>query len=714
MNRKVKRNKRFSLPFFLILILLGGILSPAFSKPKTGKTRLNFLLITIDTLRPDRLSCYSDEHAKTPNIDGLAEKGALFLKAFAHTPTTLPSHTSILLGTTPLYHGVHDNHNFIVREEFLSLAEHLKNHGYSTGAFVGAFPLDSRFGLTQGFDIYDDNYGSKNYQEFSYVERKAEVVVQKALDWLEGRNSPWFLWVHCFDPHQRYDPPEPFKTEYKDNPYDGEVAYVDFELGKLLEHMRQNHLDENTLIIFTGDHGESLGQHGESTHGYFAYNSSIWVPLVIEFPGIKSGTIDQYVCHVDIYPTVCDILGLEKPSFLQGLSLLPAIKGKKLSSRAIYFESLYPYYSRGWAPLKGIIQNKEKFIDSPLPEFYELERDFDETENLAKTKKLEKYRATLAELIEKQSSAGKSAEKQKFDKETYEKLKSLGYISSPQITKKENFSPQYDLKTLLPFQSRLQKAMGAYHKGNILEGIEILQGIIAERKDFDQAYAYLATLYKVQKKYKKAVEILREGYQNCPTSYKIITTFGIFLTEVRQYDAAINILKEGLTLIDYDPEAWNYLGVAYWKKGDFEDALQAFRKSLALDNNYPLAFNNMGSVYLSKFLKTKERQSLQKALENFKKAIELDPTYASAYNGLGAAYRNAGNIKGAISCWEKAVKLNPDYGFALYNLGLAYLANGDKLKALDALARYKEKNYRLLPPKEKEKLDALIQKSKQK
>ncbi|MEE9390052.1 MAG: sulfatase-like hydrolase/transferase, partial [Candidatus Aminicenantaceae bacterium] len=642
----MKRNKRFFFPFFLILILSGGTLSPAFSKPETGKTKLNFLLITIDTLRPDRLSCYSDEHAKTPNIDGLAEKGALFLKAFAHTPTTLPSHTSILLGTTPLYHGVHDNHNFIVREEFLSLAEHLKNHGYSTGAFVGAFPLDSRFGLTQGFDIYDDNYGSKNYQEFSYVERKAEVVVQKALDWLEGRNSPWFLWVHCFDPHQRYDPPEPFKTEYKDNPYDGEVAYVDFELGKLLEHMRQNHLDENTLIIFTGDHGESLGQHGESTHGYFAYNSSIWVPLVIEFPGIRSGTIDQYVCHADIYPTVCDILGLEKPSFLQGLSLLPAIKGKKLSSRAIYFESLYPYYSRGWAPLRGIIQKKEKFIDSPLPEFYELERDFDETENLAKTKKLEKYRATLAELIEKQSSAGKSAEKQKFDKEAYEKLKSLGYISSPQIANKENFSPQYDLKTLLPFQSRLQKAMGAYHKGNILEGIEILQGIIAERKDFDQAYAFLATLYKVQKKYKKAVEILREGYQNCPTSYKIITTFGIFLTEVRQYDAAINILKEGLTLIDYDPDTWNYLGVAYWKKGDFEDALQAFRKSLALDNNYPIAFNNMGSVYLSKFLKTKERQSLQKAIENFKKAIELDPNYASAYNGLGAAYRNAGNIEG--------------------------------------------------------------------
>lgn len=680
------------------------------SQAKEKKIPLNVLLVTIDTLRPDRLSCYSQEHVQTPNIDGLAAKGVLFTRAFAHTPTTLPSHTNILLGTTPLYHGVHDNQNFIVREEFLTLAEHLKDHGYATGAFVGAFPLDSRFGLTQGFDVYDDNYGSKNYQEFSYVERKGEVVIEKALEWLTGRRSPWFCWVHLFDPHQKYDPPEPFKTKYADQPYNGEVAYVDSSLGRLFRFLEQNGLEERTLVVLTGDHGESLGQHGESTHGYFAYNSSIWVPLVIRHPGLEPRQIDQYVCHVDIFPTVCDILDVDKPSFLQGVSLLPAIRGKSLPKREIYFESLYPFYNRGWAPLQGFIRNAEKYMDSPIPEYYDLDKDFDETENLAGNRKLEAYKSTLAKMTETFAYQAQASNPRTIDREAMEKLRSLGYLSSPQASRKESFTRKDDLKVLLPYQNRLQKAMAAYHKGDVPGGIAILERVIAERKDFDQAYAYLATLYKVQRNFRKAVEILREGYQNCPQSYKVITTFGLFLTEVGEYDAAVNILREGLSLIDYDPDIWNYLGVAFWKKGDYEEALEAFRKSLSLDHNYPIAINNMGSVYLSRFQETKQGRDLEEAIVNFRKAIELDPGYASAFNGLGAAYRYAGNLEGAVGCWERAIELNPEFGFALYNLGLAYLEKGDRIKALEALRKYREQNSRLLSPKERAKLDDLIRK----
>ncbi|HIH97171.1 MAG TPA: sulfatase-like hydrolase/transferase [Thermoplasmata archaeon] len=710
----MKRYKRFYLFVFLLLLTLFTVLSPLFSKTDSKDVRLNFLLITIDTLRPDRLSCYNSEHLNTPNIDSLAEKGVLFSKAFAHTCTTLPSHTNILLGTTPLYHGVHDNSNFIVRKEFLNLAEHLKKYGYSTAAFIGAFPLDSRFGLTEGFDVYDDNYGSKSSQEFSYVERRAEIVVQKALGWLEERTSPWFLWVHCFDPHQRYDPPEPFKTKHKNNLYDGEVAYVNFTLGKLFEYLEEKKLNEKTLVVFTADHGESLGEHGESTHGYFAYNSTIWVPLIISFPGINPKKIDQNVCHTDIYPTVCDILNIEKPSFLQGVSLLPAIKGKKLSKRAIYFESLYPYYSRGWAPLKGYIEGNGKFIDSPIPEFYDLERDFDELENLAPVKKLNAYSKKLKKIIEVQSYKGEKKAEQKIDRESLDKLRSLGYVSSPQVSKKEIFSKKDDLKVLLSYQNKLMKAMGSYHKGNIEEGINLLREIISERKDFALAYTYLATLYGEQKRLKEAVEVMRDGIDNNPSSYKIFSSYGIFLTKIGQYDAAIEIFKKGLTLMDYDPEIWNYLGVAYWKKKDFEKALGAYQKALSLDNNYPIVFNNLGSLYLSLFLKTKSRIDHQKSLQNFKKAIELDPNYGSAYNGLGAAYQHVGNIKGAIYCWEKAVELNPDLGFALYNLGSAYLETGNKTKALACLTTYKEKHYRALPPKEKDELNTLIQKCKQK
>jgi len=700
-----------------LFLLAAGIFffsfPPASRAGEKGES-LNLLLITIDTLRPDRLSCYSREHLRTPNIDSLAERGTLFLKAFAHTPTTLPSHTNILLGTTPLHHGVHDNHNFIVREEFLTLAEHLKANGYSTGAFVGAFPLDSRFGLTQGFDVYDDNYGSKNYQEFSYVERKAEKVVQKALEWLSVREQPWFLWVHCFDPHQQYEPPEPFKSEYKDAPYNGEVAYVDASLGKLLAYLEEKGLEGKTLVVFTGDHGESLGEHGESTHGYFAYNSTLWIPLIIASPEGKPRVVEQYACHVDIFPTVCDILGLEKPGHLQGISLVPAMKGKKLPSRSIYFESLYPYYNRGWAPLRGLIMGRKKFMDSPIPELYDLERDFHERENLAESEGLDAFRSGLEKLVREEAYAGEGSARRKLDREAVEKLKSLGYISSPRTSGKEDFGPEDDLKVLLPYQNRLQRAMGAYHKGRVDEGIAILEKIVQERKDFDQAYAYLATLYKVKRNYRRAVEILRQGYQNCPQSYKVITTFGIFLTEIREYEAAIGILQEGLKIMDYDPDIWNYLGVAYWRKGDLEEALEAFERSLELDHNYPIAFNNMGSVFLSKYLESKDGENLQKAIDLFQKAISLDPGYASAYNGLGAAYIQAGDVDRAVSSWEKAVEINPDLGFALYNLGLAYARRGDQAVALEYLERYRKKEGARLSPREKEKLEALIRKLKQK
>lgn len=711
----MKYPKKFLL-FSFLLWVCGFVFAPlAGASPQ--KKPLNVLLITIDTLRPDRLSCYSGEHVQTPNIDALADKGALFLKAFAHTPTTLPSHTNILLGTTPLYHGVHDNQNFIIRDEFLTLAEHLKNAGYATGAFVGAFPLDSRFGLTQGFDVYDDNYGSKNYQEFSYVERPAGEVVQKALGWLEDQKGPWFLWVHCFDPHQQYDPPEPFKTEYKGAPYNGEVAYVDHELGRFFSYLQKNGWEKNTLIVFTGDHGESLGQHGESTHGYFAYNSTIWVPLIIAVPGMKSQVSDQHVCHVDIYPTVCDLVGLPTPKFCQGTSLEPAMKGKRIAglpSRAIYFESLYPYYNRGWAPLTGIIQGDSKYMDSPIPELYDLEKDFDEIENQADGRNLDLYQNMLEELRRDQSYSGKASAAKKVDRETLERLKSLGYLSSPQATLKETFSEEDDLKVLLPYQDQLQHAMGAYHKGNIDEGIEILRNIVQERKDFDLAYAYLATLYKAKGKYGEAVDILREGYQNCPTSYKVITTFGIFLTEVQEYEAAIQILQEGLGLMDHDPDLWNYLGVAYWRKGDLDEALEAFEQSLSLDHNYAIAFNNRGSVYLSKFLDSQNREDLENSVRNFEEAIRLDPAYASAHNGLGAAYSQAGDTERAIRSWEVALELDPDLAFSLYNLGLAYLRRGDKKKALGYLNRYKEKEYDRLPPQEKRKLDDLIQSCREK
>jgi len=708
--------RKYSRVFWrnLLIIVLGiggcGRLAASGDRPPRG--RPNVLLITVDTLRPDRLSCYGGGFVKTPQIDGLAEGAVLFSRAYAHNPETLPSHANILLGVTSLTHGVHDNVNFVVRPEFLNLAQRLKDCGYSTGAVIGAFPLDSRFGLTCGFDLYDDNYGVQSPERFVYAERKAEVVVARARRWLENRTGPWFLWVHCFDPHQPYDPPEPFRTRYQKDRYSGEVAYVDQELGKLFADLKDHHLENQTLIILTADHGESLGEHGEMTHGYFAYNATLWVPLIVKAPGFKPGRIAQAVCHLDIFPTVCDLVGVDKPAYLPGLSLVPAMEGKDLPGRPIYFESLMAYYNRGWAPLRGLIQGEKKYIEAPQPELYDLKNDFSEDHNLAGGTTLDGFQRTLAEFIKSQSSAAGQAARQTPDRETREKLQSLGYISSPQAPAKRTFTVQDDLKTLLPYHSRWQQANVLYQSGRAEEAIAMMKQVIAERKDFDVAYIHLANYYKAQKNIGQAVDILREGYEHNPANFRIVENYGICLAEAGKPDEAIAVLTKGLAIIDYDPEAWNYLGVAYYNKGIYDEAQKAYDRALALDNNYPIVFNNLGSLNLSVFLKSQDPQAYDRAMANFRRAIDLDPQYASAYNGLGAALKMGGDVDGAIANWKKAVELKPDFGHALFNLGLAYLDKGDKAGALDFFTRYKEKFYFSLPPRDREKLDALIQKCK--
>ena len=706
------------LKYSSIIFILAGILilenissSICFAKTKFNP---NILLVTIDTIRPDRLSCYSRKYLETPNIENLAKRGAIFTRAFAHAPLTLPSHTSILLGLTPPSHGVHDNSRFVVNEDFITLAEYLKEKGYSTGAFIGAFPLDSRFGLAQGFDVYDDNYGTESPRKFAFIERKAEKVIKLALNWLNKQNSKWFCWIHLWDPHQPYSPPEPFKTKFKNDLYSGEVAYVDAELGKVFNYLKNHKLINKTLIILTGDHGESLGEHGESTHGYFAYNSTIWVPLIIAGPGIKAAQITEYVSHIDIFPTICDILKEKKPSFLEGASLLPLINGKKIKKRAIYFESLHAYYNRGWAPLKGFIKERKKFIDSPIPEFYDLESDFGEKNNIVSKINLSKYQKELKKIEKKFSSFHKTQIAEKVSRETREKLMSLGYLSSPSSPSKHNFGPEDDLKILLPFQNMLTRAMAFYNSGKIDEAVKLLTELIRNREDFDLAYCRLAEIYKSQGKLKKAIDILEKGFNTNPQSYFIISDYGILLAEAGKTDKAIKIIKRGLSLWNYDAELWNYLGVAYWRKGDYREALKAYERALSLDNNYPKVFNNLGSLYLSIFIKNRKKELLNRSIKYFNKAIELDPNLASAYNGLGSAYKIMGRVDDAISCWKKSIELKPDYDFPIYNLGVTYLEKNNKNEALKYLEKYLSLKGDSLPPSEYQKLKKLIQNLKRK
>jgi arylsulfatase A-like enzyme/Flp pilus assembly protein TadD len=707
----MKKNKGFCF-FIISCFLFSGIL---FSDPGNliieDKNQLNVLLITIDTLRADRLSCYSKEHLTTPNIDSLASRGVLFTRAFAHTSTTLPSHANILLGTTPLYHGVHDNSNFIVRKDYLSLAEHLKTYDYSTAAFVGAYPLDSRFGISQGFDLYDDDYDVRDVKTDMGGERIAEIVVGRAVHWLKEQNSPWFLWVHCWDPHAPYEPPEPFKSRFSDDPYDGEVAYVDHVMGNLFDHLEKNGLWDSSLVIFTGDHGESLWEHDEETHGIFAYNSTIWIPLIFRVPDTKSRVVQQYASHVDIFPTVCEALNIEKPDFLQGISLLPALIGKKIRKRPIYFESLYPFYSRGWAPLRGYIDTDEKFMESPVPELYNLKDDFGEKKNLANEKKLDAYREKLERIIRDFSLEESRQAKQKLDRRALERLRSLGYINDNPGTEGKTFGPEHDVKVMVSYHNKSVNATRLYYKGRTSEAINLLKEIITERKDIGIAYENLANIYNREGRANDALMVLKAGLEAVPSYYEIFYSYVTLLLSVGQYDEVIAVTHASRLLQkEIDPEIWNFLGLAYWNKGDLENAQRAYKKSIALDRKYSIPLNNLGTLHFNQYQRTNDQTEYNKALDCFKQAIELDPFFSVAHQGLGVAHLGVQNFDDAIGCFYKVLELKPNSAQAMFYLGFAHRSKGEKESACKFFTAAKASpSYGLLSSGDKARLENWLQ-----
>ncbi len=715
---KLQRNHSFflnaviCLSFAFIFFLMSGSLFTTGGAPAAVS---NVLLITVDTLRADRVSCYDDSHVETPSIDSLAERGVMFTRAFANTSTTLASHTNILLGVSPLYHGVHDNQHFIVQENFLTLAEFLKAAGYATGAFVGAFPLDRRFGLDQGFYVYDDDFGHRSSEREMEIERRAADVIAKALPWVKSQRSPWFLWVHVYDPHDPYTPPAPYAEQYTQSPYDGEVAYVDEVLGAFFGELRLSGLLEDTLVIFTGDHGESLGQHGETTHGFFAYNTGIWIPLIITGPGIKPGSVDHPVCHLDIFPTVCDVLKLKPPEFLQGRSLVPALEGRRAPKRTLYFESLAPHYSMGWAPVQGFIRDNLKFIDSPIPELYDLDKDFDETENLASKRDLKDFKKRLGEIIEQYTSSEAEKSGKSLDSKSLEKLRALGYTGgSVASSARKSYSPRDDVKVLLPYHNRAEEAFRLYREGRVQSSIDALKQIITERDDLGLAYVHLAIILYNEKRQQEAFDILKSGLSINPQSYEIFSKYVGLLVRSERFAEVLELFQAHyLKEMDHDPKIWNLLAMTHLNSGDPDGAMKALEQAFSMDRRLPLTQFNYGKLYEWIGFNHKDRKAVTRSLESYKKAIELDPEFADAYIALGVVYLRSGEFKGGIYCLEKALDIEPDSQLAVYNLGLAYLNSGDKSKALQYFRQYLRDFADDLSAEELDKIKAVVRKIEQ-
>jgi arylsulfatase A-like enzyme/Flp pilus assembly protein TadD len=654
----------------------------------------NILLVTVDTLRADALGAYGGR-AATPNLDALAAGGARFDFAHAHAVVTLPSHTSILTGRLPYEHGMRDNSGFRVPDGTETLATRLRPKGFATGAFVAGFPLTKRFGLTPGFDEYDDQLPEMGTATaHSMPDRPADVVVSRAVDWIGRQSGRFFAWVHLFDPHSPYTPPGDLRARYADQPYFGEVAFVDRALGPLLDRLRA--LDRPTLVIVTSDHGESLGEHGELTHGMFAYEATLRVPLILAVVGGSAGgqargaVIDAPARHVDLAPTVLESAGEPVPDGLAGASLRPLLNGGAAPDRPLYFESMTHNLVRGWAPLRGVIVGREKYIDLPIAELYDLAADPDETRNLAAGPG--DRVAILAGVLRGFDTAlpqrpGREAA------DVAARLRSLGYItgSAPART---SYTDADDPKRLVEVDRDLHVATEHVQQGRTGEAVALLTRVITRRADTADAYIQLAYVYYETGQAEQAIATLEQALSNGVPDRDIRIRLGLYLAETGLNPGrAIKLLED---LPETDAEALNSLGVAYGAAGRYADAIGAFRRILLLDTTNGLALQNIATMYLreAEGRRADAAERLKQAEAHARQAIAVDPALAKAHTTLGVALFQQGQTAAAIEEWKRAVTLDAAEFDALYNLWLQLALAGRH----DEARTYGEQYVRTAPP----------------
>lgn len=626
--------------------------------------RANVLLVTIDTLRADHVGAYGGAQGVTPTLDRLAAEGVRVATAHAHVPLTLPSHTALMTGEYPFVNGVRDNGSFRFDGARPTLASALKGAGYRTGAFVSAFVLDARFGLNAGFDVYDDRMNAHGVGgDLSVLERPAGPTLAAAARWIGdgAAGTPWFAWVHLYDAHDPYVPPEPYRTRFAADPYTGEVAAVDAALGAALDGLRQQGALTRTIVVVASDHGESLGEHQERTHGLFAYEATLRVPLLLWAPGaLKAGVLQGPARLIDVAPTVLDLVGVSAPA-VAGRSMAPAIAaGRPLDPVDVYFEALNANLTRRWAPLTGLIAAPLKYVDLPTAELYDLKADPGETANLFAARQAE-ANAIARRLFALKASSGPAAPKA-VDTETAQRLRSLGYLVTPATAQAgKTYTAADDPKTLIGLDTRLEQALQALRSGQVAAAETTLRALISERPDFIVAHDRLAQLYRDTGRLPKAIATLEASSRAGHADAGSLAALGGYLQEAGNLERSRQVLEAALALNAAQMEIYEKLGVTYTRLGVFDRAHAMFTHMLSVTPDSATTYNNLGSLLLT------ERR-WPEALDALSKAVALDPGLANAYNGRGVAYAQQGRFAEAIVEWRKALELRPDLRDARDNI----------------------------------------------
>ncbi len=705
-------------PSIVLAILILTIGCRARSVGSGSADRPNVLLVTIDTLRADHVGSYGYQAASTPTIDALAARGVRFQTSVVHTPLTGPSHASILTGQTPLGHGFRNNSGYVLAPQVKTAAEDFRQAGYRTAAFVSGFPLDRRFGFDRGFETYDDRLPKGNDRRRTpYVERFADATTDAVLRWLPTSGpttgqvlTPWFLWVHYYDPHAPYEPPADLAERFRQSPYDGEIAFVDRQLERLLQALDARGERPRTIVLVTADHGESLGEHGEGTHGIFVYDATLRVPWVMAGPRVAAGRVSQTVARsIDVLPTLADYAGLPPRSDVEGRSLRPAADGHEMADEGTYAESLYPELELGWAPLHAWRTSGLKYIKAPNPELYDLEKDVSETTN-----RVREQRERVEDLDRKLEAALRhsttpSAAAPTVDAETAERLRALGYASGGRISRPRSavLRDPKDGVRLLPRLNRGMSAARAEPELAIRELTAVLKedpGLFMALRTRAVAYAAagrhelaVADLRLLDKegqltpedavvlgdnlrfagRLEEAILILERAARENPRFPQPLISLAEVRIQERKYDEAAAACERALTLVPDHIEALRRLGDLALLKSDLETAASRYGRILERDAGDVNAMTKLGVVRV-------RSGRADEGLRLFRQAIDHEPTNGEALLYLAGALASGGRPAEALPYFERALEADPASTMVLNGLGLTRLAVGDRAGAAAA------------------------------
>ncbi len=658
------RPNRLGFCLGLILSLISGssmILAGTAAPPSV-------ILISVDTLRADRLGCYGDRRQVTPHIDAIAQQGTLFSQVSSQVPLTLPSHVSLFTSTYPFFNGVQDNGQRL-GPDAVTLSTILKSQGYRTAAFVASYVLDRRFGLNQGFDLYDSPFDlhRRSGSDAADAKRSGEQVVDSAFRWIEANsNGPFFVFLHLYDLHKPYDLPHSWHQPTGiSGGYEAQLSYEDEVLGNFWSFLVRRGFLEKSLIVFTSDHGEGLGDHGESTHGYFIYQTTLRVPLIIRWPA-GSGTfvsrVDEPVSLLDVAPTILQFLRIVPPSGFQGRSLLAQAGREGLGDAEIYSESLFARSHFGCSAISSVRQGQLKYIEAPKPELYDLARDPKEEHNiytrerslaLALRERLYMIRSRFREHV---SMSGK------LNGESEAALRSLGYLSISSAASNTSESAA-DPKDRIKEAEAYHAAVALASSGKLEESNMLLEKLRVKLPEVTAIPMSLGLNQQKLGKHAEAMENFRAALKGDPANAEAHSSLAASSLALGREDEAVKELQAAIA-VDLDhTRAYRLLGAIWMQRRSYAQARECFSHMLAI------APEDYEAHYQLAILATFEER-WQEGEQHLRAALKTDPESPEAYNALGSVYFRQGNLNDAHDALLRALQLKPSFAWAHYNLGL--------------------------------------------